>query len=346
MADKQRESTVFTSKLGSLDPQKDSSEIKQVREEILAIRDQIEQFQIDLAQKHQDLFVSELLMAMQKPEVPEYPSGDDGEVEDKNLQFFYYKEHFFDNFDLSSSGLLRTPLYQPKVDEYLDKLTFQHPDSIKKAADYLLSLTESNQETFRYVMVRLTTKYETSKVMGMEEVFVYLAENYYLTGKAFWADEDLVEKFQKRINELKPNLIGAIAPDMILLDTMMKKVQLSQLKSRFIVLYFYDPDCGHCKKITPVLYELYKKIKGKGVEVMAACTVTDIEKWKKYIRTNNLNWLNVSDPYYKSNFRAEYDIKTTPLIFILNDEKEIIAKRLGVDQIEDFIDRMIEFEEG
>jgi len=345
MADKQKESLVFTNKLNSLNPQNDSSEIRQVREQVLAIRDEIEKFQIDLAQEHKGLFVAQLLMAMQKPKVPGNPS-DDGQVVDKNFQFFYYKEHFFDNFDLSSSGLLRTPLYQPKIDEYLDKLTFQHPDSIKKAADYLLSLSESNQETFRYIMVKLTTKYETSKVMGMEEVFVYLAENYYLTGKAFWADEDLVEKFRNRVNELKPNLIGAIAPDMILLDTLMRKVQLSQLESRFIVLYFYDPDCGHCKKTTPVLYELYKKIKGKGVEVMAACTVTDIEKWKKYVRTNKLDWVNVSDPYYKSNFRAEYDIKTTPVIYILNNEKEIIAKRLGVEQIEDFIDRMIEFEEG
>jgi hypothetical protein len=98
--------------------------------------------------------------------------------------------------------------------------------------------------------------------------------------------------------------------------------------------------------VTPKLYQLYKQIKVKDVEVLAACTVTDVDKWKKYIRSNDLGWVNGIDPYYRSNFRADYDIKTTPMIYILNKDKEIIGKKLGVDQIKDFIDNMIKFEDS
>ena len=97
MADKQKESLVFTNKLNSLNPQNDSSEIRQVREQVLAIRDEIEKFQIDLAQEHKGLFVAQLLMAMQKPKVPGNPS-DDGQVVDKNFQFFYYKSFCLQSF--------------------------------------------------------------------------------------------------------------------------------------------------------------------------------------------------------------------------------------------------------
>jgi peroxiredoxin len=228
----------------------------------------------------------------------------------------------------------------------MDNLTYKHPDSIKAACDYILSLAEPNRETFRYVLVKLTNKYETSKIMGMEEIFVHLAENYYLKGKAYWADDELVGKFEQRVRELKPNLIGNKAPEIILMDSLLHPIQLSNLNNRFIILYFFDPDCSHCKKVTPQLSRLYQEIKSKDVEVFAACTVTDIDKWKNYIRSNSLTWVNVIDPYYRSNFRAYYDIKTTPMIYILNKDKEIIAKRLGVDQIKDFIERMIEFEDS
>jgi peroxiredoxin len=344
MADKQMESKVLSDQMQALDAQQDPDKINQLRTQILQVRDEIEAFQVHLSQENKGTFTSRLLMAMQKPRVQDNTSGE-GAV-DKNQQFFNYKAHFFDNFDLSDPGLLKTPLYQPKIEEYTDKLTFKHPDSIKVACDYLLSMAEPNKETFRYLLVKLTNKYETSKIMGMEEIFVYLAENYYLNGKAFWADSALVAKFEKRVIEMKPNLIGNTAPEIVLLDSMLRPIQLSKINSRFIILYFYDPDCGHCKKVTPALSKVYQEIRNKNVEVLAACTVTDIDKWKKYIRSNELSWINGIDPYYRSNFRADYDIKTTPMIYILNKEKEIIAKRLGVEQIKDFIDRMIRYEDS
>ena len=57
------------------------------------------------------------------------------------------------------------------------------------------------------------------------------------------------------------------------------------------------------------------------------------------IRDNDLNWINAADPQLRSNFRAEYNIDSTPKIFVVDNEKKIIAKRLDVDQLEDFIKR-------
>ena len=345
MAEQQKASARIGEEIGKLDQKEDVEKINGLREEAMKIRDDIESYQSNIIDTHKEMFVSKMLLAMQKPVVPDPPKNENGE-EDRNFRFYYYKNHFFDHFDLADPGLLRTPLYQPKMDEYIDKLTYQHPDSICHTLDFLLSRAESNQETFRYMLVKLTNRYETSNIMGMDRIFVYLAENYYLTGKAFWADEELVGKFENRVKELKPTLIGNQAPEINVLDTLMKPIRLSQVNSRFIVLYFYDPDCGHCKKTTPVLYNIYKKIKDKGVEVFAACTVTDIDKWKSYIKSNKLDWINVADPYYRSNFRADYDIKSTPQIFILDKNKEIIAKKLGAEQIEDFINRVIEYEDS
>ncbi len=345
MAEKQQLSKEISDNINGLDPNQHADQITKLKGQLADIGKEIEDFQKNIIDNNPGTFVAKLVLAMKKPQVPDPPRNEQGEVSDKSFQFYYYKNHFFDHFDLSDPSLLRTPLYQPKVDEYTEKLTYQHPDSINKGVDYLLKAAGNNEETFRYMLVKLTNKYETSNIMGMERVFVYLAENYYLKGKAYWADSSLVAKFEKRVKELKPNLVGNIAPEMVLRDTLMRPIRLSSINSRFIVLYFYDPDCGHCKKATPQLRNSYERLKQKNVEVIAACTVTDIEKWKSYIRDNHLSCINAADPYLQSNFRTEYDIKSTPTIYVLNKDKEIIAKRIGVEQIEDFINRMIEIEE-
>ena len=142
---------------------------------------------------------------------------------------------------------------------------------------------------------------------------------------------------------------------MVLLDTAMHPVRLSAIHSDYVVLYFYDPDCGHCKKKTPELRQLYnEKLKDMGVEVLGACTIYDkdaenlkaIKKWKDYIRENKLNWINAADPLLRSNFRADYNIDSTPKLFVVDSNKKIIAKRLDVDQLEDFIERHHKMESG
>jgi hypothetical protein len=50
----------------------------------------------------------------------------------------------------------------------------------------------------------------------------------------------------------------------------------------------------------------------------------------------------VHDPNHESNFRKLYDIYSTPVIYLLGEDKKIIAKRLSVDMIKDFIEKGLE----
>jgi len=67
---------------------------------------------------------------------------------------------------------------------------------------------------------------------------------------------------------------------------------------------------------------------------------SDIDLWKKFIREHNLKWINVSDLYNNTRFRDFYDIYSTPVIYLLDDKKRIIAKRLDTEKLRDFINNM------
>ena len=76
------------------------------------------------------------------------------------------------------------------------------------------------------------------------------------------------------------------------------------------------------------------------MEVYAVDIEVDVPKWKKFIREKQLNWINVNDANHQSNFRQLYDIYSTPVIYILDDKKVIKAKRIGADQIDDFLNHL------
>jgi len=115
-------------------------------------------------------------------------------------------------------------------------------------------------------------------------------------------------------------------------------VSLYDIEKDFIILYFWEPDCGHCKEATPKLKSYYEKARNESIEIFAICTTSDKPKWAEYIEENKLTWINGWDPERRSNFGFSYNVQSTPLIYILDKDKKIIAKKLSVDDIPSFID--------
>lgn len=210
---------------------------------------------------------------------------------------------------------------------------------------------------YKYIVNFITNKYMNSKIMGMDAVFVHMAENYYFDGKADWMSEKQLKDWKERVKKTKPLLIGKQAPMISLADTSGERfISLGNLDAKYTIVYFWDPDCGHCQTATPKLKKAYDSLKTRGVEVYAVGTPLKNKEWKKYIRKHDLNWINVSDnPHINNNpreylgrtdlksmnFRDTYDIYSTPRIFLLDEDKTIIAKELGIDKVANYIDRLL-----
>jgi len=129
-----------------------------------------------------------------------------------------------------------------------------------------------------------------------------------------------------------------LAPELIMRSFAGHYVSLYDVKAEFTILYFWEPDCGHCKESTPKLKEYYDLNKSSGIEVFAVCTQFDREKWEEYIVSHSLSWINGWDPERLSRFDFMYNVDSTPIIYILDREKKIIAKRLSVEDVAPFID--------
>ncbi|MBT4479369.1 MAG: hypothetical protein HOC66_08160, partial [Flavobacteriales bacterium] len=89
--------------------------------------------------------------------------------------------------------------------------------------------------------------------------------------------------------------------------------------------------------------------KSVDVKVYAVQTEFDKKKWEKFIINQGIgDWINVGDiledpdgnPAASSNWRDQYDIYSTPVIYLLDKDKKILAKRISYKQISEIIKRL------
>ncbi len=90
------------------------------------------------------------------------------------------------------------------------------------------------------------------------------------------------------------------------------------------------------------MYKIYKeKLEPMGIIVIAISTLfgeDGKEKWVNFVNANKTyDWENAWNPY-DYQYKITYDVRTTPQIFILNKDKKIIGKRLGPEQVVEFIE--------
>jgi thiol-disulfide isomerase/thioredoxin len=252
--------------------------------------------------------------------------------------YMYNKDHFFDNISLTDERLLRTPILQARINAFLTNVVIQAPDSLNKEIDKILAKSRSNYKVYQFISVYLFNHFRESEVMGHDAILVKLADDIYLSGKADWVSKEFKDNLKKEVDRVRPNLIGKKAVDLVMDSYKGIFVSLYDVHKDFTILYFWEPNCGHCIEATPKLIKYYEKARNEGVEIFAVCTTSDRAKWEKYIEENKISWINGWDPERKTNFGYYFNVLSTPLIYILDKNKTIIAKKLSVDDIAPFID--------
>lgn len=319
--------------------------LKIINDQLVEVGKQRHEYILNMIEKNSKAFFSKVLKSMVEIEIPDPPKDENGNITDSTFQWRYFKKHYFDNIDFSEAGLLRTPIFQGKLNYFFDKVVVPVPDSMKYEADRVIAMAYAGDTLmFRFVAAHLVNYFESSKIMGFDEVFVHIAEQWYLSGKAYWADSTFLAKLTERVVKISPNIIGNIAPDLKKMETHDERyMSLHAIDADYTILVFFEPDCGHCKKEVPELFEKWRDtLSAMNVKVFAVFTQYEKDKWIEFVNEKDMigvGWYNVWDgPYPHSNFRNFYDIYSTPVIYILDRDKRIAAKRINVDSIADFIE--------
>lgn len=309
---------------------------------------QVKKLQSDITTKYPGSLTAKIIMASIEPEPPMFP----GEEKDASLKrYYWYKAHFFDNIDVGDPCMLHGQVLHGKIEQYVNKVTPQHPDSINLSIDYILSKMDPAGENFKYYLIHFLNTYAKSNIVGMDGCYVHIVNKYYATNKAPWTKKEDLEKIVDNAKRLEPILIGKIAPNITVFDRNNQPHALWDVDADYTVLFFWAPDCGHCKKAAPHMVEFARNFQNRGVKVFAVCTATGADKagecWKGVEEkgfTDDL-FYNMSDVYLRSRYKTLYDIQTTPQIFVLDRKHEILMKRISAEELTKVMEQVMKFQE-
>ncbi|MFN0016503.1 MAG: redoxin domain-containing protein [Saprospiraceae bacterium] len=319
---------------------------------------QVRKFQSDLITKNAETLTAKIIKSSLELEIPEFEGADAREIQMK--KYYWYRAHYFDNFNLSDPCFLRSPVLHPKVDNYISKIVPQHPDSINTAMDEVIRKMKGAEETYKFYLIHYLNSFAKSTTVGMDACYVHLALNYYCNGGAPWVKTEDLEKICDNAKRLEPILIGKIAPNIIVKDNQDRPASLWDVDADYTVLFFWAPDCSHCKKSAPHMVEFAKKFKDRGVKVFAVCTAVATNKedantpekvkdtcWKglQEKEFNDMLFLNNYDPYVQSRYKTLFDVQTTPQIFVLDRKHEILMKRIGAEKLNEIMEDIIRIQE-
>ncbi len=314
-----------------MEKRKASSDIKvkdQAKKDIELLNKEMEEYENTTLKANQKYRFFQLLDMFKPPIVPD-------EIEDKAV---YYRTHYWDDVDFSDHSLVYTPDLFNKMNYYFFGILYRADfDTLCRYADMVLHKIENDTLMLRYFMDYIMPRYyRSTKNIGWDATWCYLVRQYYLTGKCAWAPQSEIINKRQTCEFLEKSLIGARGAELYMADTNQSPhpqdwISSHRFPTRYVILWFWDPDCHHCQQQTPELKHLYDSLCAAGnkrFEVYAVGYDADVDKWKKYVRDNHLSWVNVGGTNVNIDYQEAYNVHGTPTMIILNEERRIIMNKV------------------
>ena len=232
----------------------------------------------------------------------------------------YIIDHYFDDISFRDVRILNTRLLKNKLDDYFNNyMSKQTTDVVLQKIDYIIYQTTSgyrdipqdlvNHEVRDYILWYLYSKYFDNDI-----IYTHLSDVYFSKLEINNLTENIRSEIVKRADILRKITIGRLAPTFTYIDDEGKQIDLSEIDSKNTVLFFYKPDCQKCIRDKRILGLIKKRQKNLTI---------------LHINISEENYSNVSQ-----DIAIQYDIKTTPTIYILDKDKRITAKNIKAEEIE------------
>ncbi len=319
--DYQKKVILLKTRLSALENQfksidNDTLKAKQLKKEIVETEEELDALWKNTVNKYPNSYLSKILKAFNNMNVSE--------------------------FNFADPEMLHTPVYYTMLRLFIKQNINNKPEYIIYETKKLLDSLKNIPENYQFVANYLLNFYNTFYKNGINEVFVYIADHYFLPDKANWFKKEQLAEIQKRRNMLGQSLPGNIAPDLIIESIEGEYLSLLQTEAKFVLLYFWSANCGHCTKNSTILKQYYPKLQEKNIEIFAVNTDKDSTEWKKKVEKMELQWINCQDINEVSNYREKYYVYGTPLVYLINSKHKILSIQNGEIEIERLVKKLVD----
>ena len=257
----------------------------------------------------------------------------------------YLVAHYWDNFDFNDTTLIHEPdITEQGIVDFLDAFRFVNKENA--VASVIAVLKKAEVETtgrmYSYFLETIGEfLYEPNSVVRNEEIYIPVTEYIINNGKSNLAER---ERAKYLLALMMKNRIGEVASDFEYTQASGKVGTLHEFKAPYTLLFFYSPDCSGCANSIDFVNSsgtaINSAIEGKKLKVLAFYPDNDRQLWIDHIGKIPSGWITGYDRERVVRVRNMYDLKGTPAIYLLDENKRIILKGITIPAVEEYFKRM------
>ncbi len=260
-------------------------------------------------------------------------------LEDVKTYVDNLKSHYFDYVDFNNEILQSSNFFEERMLNYVFGMSSEDEDEVtnyKNNIDvFCKAMKNAPNETKRVLLVDL---WQQMADLGFENVANYISENHLINVAKKLNDEELVSGLML----FKSISIGNKAPDFSFEiiekeKTITKKLSELNEADNYIVV-FWSSTCSHCLDEIPQLRGFIKAQEENKIKVIAIGLEEEPYKWKD-LTYDYPNFIHVyGEGKWDNEIGNNYGVTATPTYFVLNKNKEIIAKPENFEVLKSFFE--------
>lgn len=240
----------------------------------------------------------------------------------------YWKAYDFSNYQqviLPENG-------EQKFVDFINIFPNVNNELISKSVDSFLEYSSSNPQVQNYFE-------ELSKKYLYDVNSPFYNENYFILFlQSFLKSKTISEESKIRYNILlqiaNKNKVGELANDFTYYANN-KTFNLYDIKSSFIVLFFYEVRCSYCEESIRMLSinSEFNNLLSSNVSMLAIYPDGDKDLWNNYKEHIPKKWINGIDVKKNIINKALYDLKASPTIYLLDKNKRVVLKDASIEEL-------------
>ena len=248
----------------------------------------------------------------------------------------YQKERLHQYFEALFSTILSSSGQDPEEDRWL----------VQYAIDGLYQQNHEDSKAFREVFYELYQYLKSHPSYLLQEGAVYLGEQYILSQADLWLGQpagdatftqDQLDELAFAIAMFRRNPLGTVATDLKLQSLNGSAYWISDSQADYTLLYFYKTDCAACEAFTAELQRILSQFSDQNLQALAIYTGRKGRAWKRYAAKELDLFENLADLNGNSGMFQTYNLSAVPVLYLLDDEKRVIAKDISPFTLEEIL---------
>ncbi|GAL88869.1 TlpA family protein disulfide reductase [Jejuia pallidilutea] len=260
-------------------------------------------------------------------------------VVDVETYITHLEKHYFDHVDFNNKTLQHSKFLTERMLNYVFGMSSQNgdeDDDYKKNIKVFCKAMKNAPVEVKKSL--LTDLWEQMVDLKLESVANFIAEDYLMDLSVKLNDQQLLQALILYQN----TSLGSLAPDFSFEITEKEKTTPKTLHELDIaetyILAFWSSTCSHCLQEIPQLHKFVSTFKAGTIKVVAIGLEDEPYAWKN-LTFDFSKFLHVyGEGKWDNEIGNNYGVTATPTYFILNKNKEIVAKPEDFEELKSFFE--------